>query len=157
MQWCDFCATGTPVWSYPARDFMYGLQSDAGEHGSLGGWSACDLCYQAIEMGGFGAIYNRAYKAFLARRKEDYARLGRDDRRRLKAEVAQTLQAQYRKFFAERLGPPVPLNEFVRSCEHVDVTYCREGINHWQQPDGYYCAACGACIQLAVQGELHAP
>lgn len=63
---CDFCATGTPAWRYPARDVGLGTIT-YGETVlrpvSLGGWRACRDCSELIEAGDWPALARRTLRS----------------------------------------------------------------------------------------------
>ena len=52
-QWvCDFCSSPDVHWRYPARDFpIQSLKIPGPQHGSEGGWAACNVCHALIERG----------------------------------------------------------------------------------------------------------
>jgi hypothetical protein len=63
---CDFCATGTPSWRYPAHNVGLGVLL----HGdvvlrpiSIGGWRACHGCSELIEQGDYPGLARRTLRS----------------------------------------------------------------------------------------------
>jgi hypothetical protein len=45
---CDFCHSLGPRWCYPATNFVM-VSTRSSDHGSDGGWAACDECSNLID------------------------------------------------------------------------------------------------------------
>ena len=56
---CDFCATGMPIWHYPARTIGLGTicyGEDTYRSISIGHWAACWECSELVEAGDWPAL-----------------------------------------------------------------------------------------------------
>jgi hypothetical protein len=97
---CDFCATGTPAWRYPARTVPLGVVV-VGELVfrpiSLGGWRACQDCSDQVEAGDWPALARRTLRSLDV----DLSRAGPGTRVRLLA----AFHASHESFRKARSGP----------------------------------------------------
>ena len=64
---CDFCAEFPNAKGYTCRDFSYEGNFAFGE--PVGVFLACQECSKLIDLGGWDALTNRAFEAFLRRSK----------------------------------------------------------------------------------------
>jgi hypothetical protein len=137
---CDFCATPDPRWIFPARDFLTGTVSADGEHGSYGGWAACDDCKAVVEEG-IEPTISRAADRFMEKHPVE-------DLPHYREGIASALRETYTRFFDNRLGPPVLLGDLTEACEHpLDrKIFSEEGKGSWFLPTGYYCGDCGSPV-----------
>jgi hypothetical protein len=63
---CDFCATGTRAWRYPARSVGLGLvvyRELILRPVSLGGWCACQECSNLVEAGDWPGLARRTLRS----------------------------------------------------------------------------------------------
>jgi len=61
---CDFCTQAVLCKAYACHPFVY-LKGTPMEHWSSGHWAACEACALLIDAGKWGALAERAARAFV--------------------------------------------------------------------------------------------
>ena len=97
---CDFCSTPNPTWRYPAKSF------EAEQHGNVhinseGDWAACDECHRLIQTGNREGLLTRTAQTY-----QEMFQTGEP-----LGYLFQMFQAMHAKFFANRVGEPVRVEE----------------------------------------------
>ena len=137
---CDFCAAPSPIWMFPASDFVSNEVTPEGRPASAGGWAACDPCREAVEAG-IETLLDRAVVNYITMHPEF---------RQVADAVRVSLRDLYGKFYDHRTGPPEKIEDVIARCAHDRVVFMRNGIETAFLPSGFYCAVCGEPVPEEV-------
>ncbi|HJS83809.1 MAG TPA: hypothetical protein VJ742_13360 [Nitrososphaera sp.] len=101
---CDFCNSPDIKYGYPVDDFEQTLEVEGRkvDLGYLGGWAACQECYELIETDQREVLADRSVSELASDRSKQY-----------QVEFRRRLRILHDEFFAMRSGPAVPEDQFI--------------------------------------------